>query len=127
MLPNYNEIVDLLKKGSTLEVQEKILELRAATLNLQEENLALRQKVNSLESQLKDNETLNYEAPFYWRKSEGKKDGPFCQQCYDNKDKKIRLQSSDNDYWNCSTCGTGYPGPKYRDIDVSFETNNGGW
>ncbi len=36
-LPRYKEIVELVKKGATLEAQEKIIELREAALELQEE------------------------------------------------------------------------------------------
>ncbi len=44
LLPNYKDIVELIRKGSTIEAQEKILELRKAAMQLQEENLALRQE-----------------------------------------------------------------------------------
>ncbi len=39
-LPNYGDIVELIKKGATLEAQEKIMELRDGALDLQEQNLA---------------------------------------------------------------------------------------
>ena len=39
MLPTYTEIVDLIKKGSTIAAQEKIIELREAAITLQEDNL----------------------------------------------------------------------------------------
>ena len=35
MLPKYRDIVDLLKKGSTLEAQEQIMRLREGALELQ--------------------------------------------------------------------------------------------
>ena len=44
-LPKFNEIIELIKKGSTIEAQEKIMELRHAMMDLQEENLALREQV----------------------------------------------------------------------------------
>jgi intein-encoded DNA endonuclease-like protein len=49
LLPNYKDIVELIRKGSTIEAQKKILELNEAVLKLQEENLALRQRVKALE------------------------------------------------------------------------------
>lgn len=42
VIPHYQDIVDLLRKGLTIEAREKILELREAALRLQEENLALK-------------------------------------------------------------------------------------
>src|ERR1039457_587467 len=44
-IPNYQEILDLLKNGLMLEAREKILELREAALKLQEENLSLKEKL----------------------------------------------------------------------------------
>jgi hypothetical protein len=35
MLPRYKDIVDLLKKGSTMEAQEQIMSLREGALELQ--------------------------------------------------------------------------------------------
>ena len=52
LLPNYKDIIELLKKGSTLEAQEKIMELREGALALQEENLELKEKVKELEESL---------------------------------------------------------------------------
>lgn len=37
--PNYKDIIELIKKGSTIEAQEKIMELREGALALQEENI----------------------------------------------------------------------------------------
>ena len=48
-IPNYQEILDLLKNGLTLEAREKILELREAALRLQEENLSLKEKLKQFQ------------------------------------------------------------------------------
>ena len=53
MLPNYKEILELIKKGSTLEAQEKIIELREGALELQEQNFSLRERVRELETLLR--------------------------------------------------------------------------
>jgi len=60
-LPSYKEIIDLLKKGATLEAQEKILELRKLSLELQEENIELREKILSLEQRIKQIEDFEGE------------------------------------------------------------------
>ena len=52
LLPNYKEIIELLKKGSTIEAQEKIMELREGALALQEENIKLKERISELESEL---------------------------------------------------------------------------
>ena len=48
MIPKYKEIVELIKKGSTLEAQEKIMELREAVMEAQEETHALKERVKEL-------------------------------------------------------------------------------
>jgi hypothetical protein len=45
LLPSYFQTLDPLKKGATLEAQEQIMKLREAALELQKDNLALREEV----------------------------------------------------------------------------------
>jgi len=92
-----------------LEAQEKILELREAAMSLQEENLALRNRVRELEDQATLKQKVQWEKPYYWSSEGGAKDGPFCQTCYDNDTKLVRLQGGQSGRWNCHTCkGTFY-------------------
>ena len=49
-IPNYQDIIASLRNGLTVEAREKIMELREAALSLQEENLALNQKLKQLEA-----------------------------------------------------------------------------
>jgi len=102
-LPNYKDIVELIKKGSTLEAQEKIMELREASLELQEENLNLREENKSLKEKIQLNEELDFDGKIYWLINKGEKIGPFCQKCFDSESKLIRLQS-DGKYWDCYAC-----------------------
>ena len=60
-LPNYKDIVELLKKGATLEAQEKIMELREAALALQEENIDLKNEVIELKEQVRKLESFEGE------------------------------------------------------------------
>ena len=108
MLPNYEDIVDLLKKGSTIEAQEKIMELREAAMELQEENLALREQVRTLEGKLALRGKIGWERPYYWMVEDGKRDGPFCQICYDKSSTLVRLQGGKNGRWACGGCGKAF-------------------
>ena len=105
-LPKYNDIVGLIKKGATFEAQEKIMELRAAALDLEEENVELKKRVKELEESLEIKENITWEAPYYFIEKDGEKDGPFCQNCYDKDGKLIRLQGSRSNagYWKCHCC-----------------------
>lgn len=104
LLPNYKDIIELLKKGSTIEAQEKIMELREGTLALQEENILLRERIKELQSELNKKKEIRWEAPFYWTISDESKEGPFCQKCYDSDSKLIRLQRIEEGNWHCKLC-----------------------
>jgi hypothetical protein len=104
-LPTFKEAIDLIKKGGTIEAQEKIMELREAYIELQEENLNLRQRLRELEEAISIREKLIWEPPYYFLKiDESKKDGPFCQQCYDKDKKLIRLFRRSDHVWDCKSC-----------------------
>ena len=106
-IPNYKDIIELLKKGMTLEAQEKIMELREAALEIQEENFSLRQKIQQLEGELHRSKNLIFKSNVYWLSEDGRqKDGPFCPHCKDDKDKLIRLRIGTNQghAWECPIC-----------------------
>jgi len=106
-LPTYKDIVDLIKKGATVEAQERIMELREAVIALRDENFSLRQQVLSLEEELRIKGQLKFEQTVYWLLEDKEKTGPFCQRCYDIDKKLSRLQ----DYgrtWYCVACKQGY-------------------
>jgi regulator of replication initiation timing len=102
-LPNYKDIVELMKKGATVEAQEKIMELREAVIELQEENLALRQENKDLKVQLKLKGEMHFDGSVYWRVEKKKSIGPYCQRCLDAEGKLIRLQDY-GDSWYCLQC-----------------------
>ena len=63
MLPKYKDIVDLIKKGATVEAQEKIMELREAAVNLQDEVHELREKIRSWSATFKLKATFSGRNP----------------------------------------------------------------
>ncbi len=114
-IPSYTDIVDLLKKGATVEAQEKIMELREAVHAVQEENLNLKKRIRELEGELETKELLLFDESVYWLQVPGsdKHDGPFCQRCYDVNKNLVRLQNVDGRYWNCHECKSA-PDMKWR-------------
>ena len=60
-LPNYKDIVDLVKTGATIEAQEKIMELRQSALAIQEKNVELQNRVLELEARVKELESAEGE------------------------------------------------------------------
>lgn len=110
LIPSYKEIVDLLKTGATIEAQEKIMELRVASLELQEENMQLKKQLAEAEATLAVKQAVTWKPPFYWVKLGEKEDGPYCQKCYDTDRKLVRLQKNLNDEtaWRGLACLKGY-------------------
>ena len=49
-IPSVQDIIKLVKAGATIEAQEKIMELRQAMMDLQEENLRLRSEIQELKA-----------------------------------------------------------------------------
>ena len=60
-LPNYKDIIDLVKTGATIEAQEKIMELRQSALAIQEKNVELQNRVLELEARVKELESAEGE------------------------------------------------------------------
>ena len=64
-LPSYSQIVELIKKGATLEAQEQIMQLREAAIKLQEENVALREENKKLHEDKEIAANLEFEDHVY--------------------------------------------------------------
>lgn len=130
MLPKYKDIVELLKKGSTLEAQEQIMSLREGALELQEENQELKAKICELEAKLQssedwENEKMRYSLVNPWQgpaqayaligeKSEGEQPHLLCTNCFHNAQKTILCPAvkGRDAIMNCPSCkssiNTGY-------------------
>jgi hypothetical protein len=94
-IPNYQDILDLLKNGLTLEAREKILELREAALRLQEENLSLKEKLQQSHSETDLCSQMYFDKGAYWVRTPTEDGtnlmGPYCQVCCDRDKKPVRL------------------------------------
>lgn len=126
MLPSYKDIIELLKKGSSIEAQEKIMELREGAIALQEEVFELRQKVKALEEQLAIRAKVQWEPPYYWAQEQDKpRDGPYCQPCYDKDGKLIRLQDQKKGRWHCEACSNTFFDKTYQPPQIN--RGGGSW
>ncbi|MCK5229299.1 MAG: hypothetical protein KAR13_03480 [Desulfobulbaceae bacterium] len=132
MLPRYKDIVDLLKKGSTIEAQEQIMSLREGALELQEENQELKNRIREIEAKLQSIDDWEIEKEKYvlvspWKgaaqvyalkqsKSEGAEPHLLCTNCFHGS-KKVILNPTKKDsrvLMVCPSCkatlDTGYRG-----------------
>lgn len=92
-----------MKKGATVQAQEKIMELREVHLQLREENLELQERIKELEEQLGIKGKMTFDGSVYWLRGDDTTDGPYCQRCFDRDGIPIRLQDYGNS-WYCKDC-----------------------
>lgn len=103
------DVYDIVKMGTTIDLQEKLMTLREQALTLQEENLSLKVRLAEVTRRLEERERLVFEDGLYWnRQPDGSKTGPFCPTCHDNNEKLIRLHDGRNRScqtpWICLQC-----------------------
>lgn len=97
-----------------LRIADLINALTDARVTISDLHEELRQRERELQEERdrrRQIDELAFEAPFYWRLSEGKRDGPFCQRCRDADSKAVRLIDWKRGRWKCAACDTFYEGP----------------
>lgn len=103
-------IAELIKKGATVELQEKVMQLREEALELQEENLRLKTENLELKKKEELQEQVKFKRKVYWRDGD---DVPFCPFCYDKQKELIHLLLRSNTregytVYDCQGCLTCY-------------------
>jgi hypothetical protein len=96
-----------------------LADTRVELATVQETLLAQERSIRELTEQLAFNGKMTYEKPYYWNVADDKRDGPFCQRCWDEKHQAIRLQGGTNGLWGCKVCGGGFKDGSYRPPDVN--------
>jgi len=108
LLPSFSEIAKSLKKGATEEAEKQILKLREAALELQEENLALREQIKKLHEEKSTGVSLELSQGVYWQLEDGERVGPFCPYCYDAHHRLAQLLDGSRyvakTHWICREC-----------------------
>ena len=114
------------------EIQLKLAELmstladtKSQISDIKIELISKNEKISELESQIKINNQLEFEQQYYWKVVGEHKDGPYCQKCYDDTKKPIRLQDEKNGTWRCLVCSSYFRDKSYK--DESFDDENNGY
>ncbi|MGI0025420.1 MAG: hypothetical protein ACREA4_09800, partial [Nitrososphaera sp.] len=99
---------------STIEAQEKIMELREAAIELQEDNLALKQKVKELEDILQKKNAMAFRPPFYYVERD---DVPHCPRCWEVGHKAVHfpppyMTATGGSSYHCVECRTNIVHPR---------------
>lgn len=103
--------VSLEKAEFQLKIANLIYALAETKVQIADIKQILEEKDTELkacQAQLTIKAKLHWEAPYYWLMNDDKKDGPFCQHCYDKNREVIRLQGGGNGYWMCTVCKNSY-------------------
>lgn len=129
------EIAKIIKdSGASLEKAEIKLQLadlisaladaKIEIANVRETMSDKETELNSLKQKLEIKENIVWERPCYFVVENDKKDGPYCQKCYDSKKLLIRLQGEDG-WWQCHECISIYTDATYDDGPVTMRQDNG--
>ncbi len=113
------DIVTIIKQsGSSLEEAEvklKLAELISALADLKMEVANIREllaekdtEIQRLKQELQIKANVVWKRPFYCLESDGSKEEPYCQKCYDSLGKLIHLQTLENRAWKCNECNSIY-------------------
>lgn len=118
VMESIKSITEIVRKIDNLELYRQILDLQSETMKLMEEKNELQQRVKELEGERRTQESLTFDQDAYWRQlSGGKKDGPFCSNCWDVKRTLVRLHFMGNvEYSQCPSCK--------KDVEVNRGRSN---
>jgi ribosomal protein L37AE/L43A len=119
-------LADLVKKGATIDLQTAIISLKESVLALKEENLSLKERVSELERLQQQKDALIFEIPNYYQmRTDGTKDGPFCQVCQDTKSRLVRLKVEEPGLWHCGSCNQRFETEeRRRRVEAEIESYN---
>jgi hypothetical protein len=96
------------------ELIDKLVDAKIHIASIQEILLEKEHSMKELEKALEIQGKIAYEPPSYWLNRGSRREGPFCQQCYDSSRKMIRLQDHHNGAWSCKTCSSTYTDSRFN-------------
>ena len=123
--------LSLEKAETKLKLAELISALADTKIQVADIRELLLQKdeeIRRMQDELKLQGDIIYDKPYYWVKAAEGKDGPFCQLCYDEGQKLIRLQSNIQGFWRCASCDNTFKDSSYSPQSEAIRTaSRGGW
>ncbi|MBB1315875.1 hypothetical protein [Aliivibrio sp. SR45-2] len=115
ILKNSSESLE--KAGVKFELAELIYALADTKMELAGIQSVIIEKdaqIKTLQAKLDEQDSLVYEAPYYWLQNGSNKDGPFCQRCKDVDRLNVRLQNiRRKGDWICKSCDSNYVDSNY--------------
>jgi hypothetical protein len=103
----FKEINELFAQGQTEKARRQLMEMQSSFIALRDEMNMLKVRVQTFEDILYLARNLYEENGFYWLKTSGLRQGPFCPRCYENEGGLVRLERGRRGP-RCPYCQTGY-------------------
>ncbi len=104
-----------------IELQSLIFQLQGVHEKQQDEIRDLKETIRHLERTSQIQQELVFEESVYWRPRDGKRDGPFCPNCWDLDKKLVRLNSTgEQGFFRCPIHKHPFYTAEYRDPGESF-------
>lgn len=107
----FRDINDFFATGQPEKARRLLMEVQSRCLALRDEITMLKLRLETAEDALFLSQNLFMESSFYWLKSPGARQGPFCPRCYDAEGALIRLVREFNRFL-CPYCHADFPLPE---------------
>lgn len=105
----FKEINDLFASGKPEKARHLLMEMQSRCIALRDEMSMLKVRLQTFEDILYLSQNLYEEHGFYWLRTAGVKQGPFCPHCYESEGALIRLEKQHKSLL-CPYCSTTYKG-----------------
>src|SRR5215475_2533405 len=104
---------DAIKASGKSEGLQALVDLQTAMLELIQDRhrqvleiVELRQTIKQLEQEKQRGEQITFDGASYWKTIGDRRDGPYCQVCYDKEGKlsRLRVFHGTGVNWRCNIC-----------------------
>ena len=104
---------DAIKASGKSEGLQALIDLQTVMLELIQDRhrqvleiVQLRETIKQLEQEKQGGEQITFDGASYWKTIGDRRDGPFCQVCYDKEGKLARLRvfRGTGVNWRCNIC-----------------------
>ena len=117
------KIEDIERRGKLLELMEQLQRTQLQAMEQLFRAAELENENKVLKQQLALTESMTFDGMLYWQDEGNDRKGPFCQRCFDDDGKAVRLQEGWDRYsspWRCTRCkesyGQGDPYPEPEEL-----------
>ncbi len=101
------------------EVFVTLADARGGIAELKTALLERDQEIGDLKERLRIKAKKIWEQPCLWLQEEGRRDGPYCQVCYDRNEKLVHLHSYGDGSYQCPVCDKSYYPPDWGGSSIA--------